>query len=122
MLKRLRTEYKPETLSFLDNVGIVCVSEPFVSHAAVFCFQGPVGTPYEKGIFTVSLIYRDTYPFKPVKIRFMHPVLHPSINVQGIDWKVMKDNWSPFMTVDILLPALVNYLAIIDEKDYEKFK
>ena len=121
-LKRLKKEYRPETLSLLDNIGIVCVQEPFESDTAVFSFQGPVGTPYEKGIFTVSLSYPCDYPFKPVKVRFMHPVLHPSIDESKMDWTLMKDNWCPGITVDILVPALLHYLTIIDEKDYENFK
>ena len=121
-LKRLRREYTPEILSLLDNIGIVCVSEPFESDSAVFSFQGPVGTPYEKGIFTVSLSYPSDYPWKPVKVRFMHPVLHPSIDASKMDWLLMKDSWCPAITVDILVPALLHYLTIIDEKDYENFK
>ena len=43
--------------------------------------DGPEGTPFVGGKFTVNLDFSDGYPFKPPKIKFVTKIYHP--NVKG---------------------------------------
>ena len=41
--------------------------------------EGPEGTPFIGGVFTVCLDFRDNFPFKPPKINFETMIYHPSV-------------------------------------------
>ena len=41
--------------------------------------DGPAGTPYEGGKFTVSIDFSDNYPFKCPKVQFVTKVYHPNV-------------------------------------------
>jgi hypothetical protein len=41
--------------------------------------SGPVGSPYEKGNFVLSVSLTETFPQTPPLVRFLTPVLHPNI-------------------------------------------
>jgi ubiquitin-conjugating enzyme E2 T len=45
--------------------------------------QGPKGTVYEKGVFTLSVHIPPRYPFEPPQVRFITPVYHPNIDSGG---------------------------------------
>lgn len=45
--------------------------------------QGPKGTVYEKGVFTLSVHVPARYPFEPPQVRFVTPVYHPNIDDGG---------------------------------------
>ena len=40
---------------------------------------GPVGSPYDKGNFVLSVCLTETFPQTPPLVRFLTPVLHPNI-------------------------------------------
>ncbi len=41
--------------------------------------DGPAGSPYEGGKFTLSLLLPKEYPFKPPTINFKTRIYHPNI-------------------------------------------
>lgn len=58
--------------------------------------MGPQGTPYEGGVFHLSITFPNDYPFKPPKVAFTTKVYHPNINTNGsICLDILKDSWSP---------------------------
>ena len=73
--------------------------------------MGPSASPYEGGVFYLNIIFPQNYPFKPPKITFLTKVYHPNINSSGgICLDVLKDQWSPALTIDKILLSICSLL------------
>jgi len=72
---------------------------------------GPTGSVYEGGIFNLSIEFPPNYPFKPPKIRFITRIYHPNINMSGgICLDILKDQWSPALTISKVLISICSLL------------
>ncbi|KAL2935592.1 Ubiquitin-conjugating enzyme E2 27 [Bienertia sinuspersici] len=73
---------------------------------------GPVDSPYEGGSFLIDIVLTDGYPFEPPKMKFLTKVWHPNISSQSgaICLDILKDQWSPALT---LKTALVSIQALL---------
>eukprot|EP01083_Nonionella_stella_P031399 85996_1 len=68
---------------------------------------GVEGTPYEGGQYLLSITFPMDYPLKPPTIKFDTKIYHGSISEYGaIDCDILKDNWSPVLTVAKILHTL----------------
>jgi ubiquitin-conjugating enzyme E2 D/E len=68
---------------------------------------GPDKSPYAGGIFHLKIRFPPDYPFKPPKINFTTRVYHCNINDQGgICLDILKDNWSPALTISKVLLSI----------------
>lgn len=47
-------------------------------------FKGPQGTPYEGGVYEVSIKIPNEYPFKPPVMKFITKIWHPNISSQTV--------------------------------------
>lgn len=73
--------------------------------------MGPTGTPYYGGVFYLNITFPANYPFKPPKIHFVTKIYHPNINSGGgICLDVLKDNWSPALTISKILISICSLL------------
>ena len=73
---------------------------------------GPEGSPYEGGIFFLNIIFPVDYPFKPPKCSFRTRVYHPNVNSNGsICVSVLKDEWSPALTITKILLSISSLLT-----------
>lgn len=73
---------------------------------------GSEGTPYAGGIFKLSIHFTADYPFKPPKIKFITKIYHCNINSEGdICLDILKDQWSPALTISKVLLSITSLLA-----------
>ncbi|KAG7089001.1 hypothetical protein E1B28_012949 [Marasmius oreades] len=82
-------------------------------------FPGPEGTPYAGGHFEVDIIIPDSYPFQPVKMKFITKVYHPNISSASgaICLDILKDAWSPVLTLKSTLISLQSLLCSPEPND-----
>ncbi len=81
--------------------------------------NGPKGTVYEGGVFAVDIHIPDAYPFEPPKMKFTTKIWHPNVSsVTGaICLDILKDQWSPALTIKTALVSLQALLSAPEPKD-----
>ncbi|KAG8927585.1 hypothetical protein FRC03_010492 [Tulasnella sp. 419] len=82
-------------------------------------FKGPEDTPYSGGTFQVDIIIPDSYPFQPVKMKFITKVYHPNVSSASgaICLDILKDAWSPVLTLKSTLISLQSLLCSPEPND-----
>ena len=79
---------------------------------------GPTGTPYEGGVFRLSLRFPTDYPFKPPHVQFNTKIYHPNINsAGGICLDILKNQWSPALTISKVLLSILSLLSDANPND-----
>eukprot|EP01084_Bolivina_argentea_P001079 1971_1 len=82
--------------------------------------QGPSNTPYEHGLFKLSIKFPKDYPFNPPDIKFQTKIYHCNINDEGvIKLHILHKGceWSPALTVTKVLIAITSLLLSPDPDD-----
>ncbi|KAH9422021.1 ubiquitin-conjugating enzyme E2 E3 [Dermatophagoides pteronyssinus] len=79
---------------------------------------GPPGSVYEGGVFFLDIHFSSEYPFKPPKVTFRTRIYHCNINSQGvICLDILKDNWSPALTISKVLLSICSLLTDCNPAD-----
>lgn len=70
--------------------------------------QGPQESPYQGGLYNLTIDIPDRYPFEPPRVRFTTPIYHPNIDSDGrICLDTLKiqphGSWSPSVNINTLL-------------------
>ena len=74
--------------------------------------MGPEGSPYYGGVFYLNITFPSNYPFKPPKVIFATKIYHPNINSSGgICLDILKDNWTPALTISKVLLSICSLLT-----------
>ena len=81
--------------------------------------KGPMSTPYEGGKFAIDITLPSDYPFVPPKMKFITKVWHPNISSQSgaICLDILKNEWSPALTVRTALISLMALLSAPEPDD-----
>jgi ubiquitin-conjugating enzyme E2 D/E len=74
--------------------------------------MGPADSPYQGGVFSLSITFPPDYPFKPPKCQFATKIYHPNISAEGvICLDILKEEWSPALSVGKLLLSIGSLLT-----------
>ena len=70
--------------------------------------QGPQESPYQGGLYNLTIDIPDRYPFEPPRVRFTTSIYHPNIDSDGrICLDTLKiqphGSWSPSVNINTLL-------------------
>lgn len=108
--KRIRKELADLTKKPVDNISAGPVGDDIMHWEAIIV--GPKDTPYEGGTFSLDVRFPGDYPFKPPKVKFNTKVYHCNINSSGgICLDILKDNWSPALTLSKVLLSICSLLT-----------
>jgi ubiquitin-conjugating enzyme E2 D/E len=109
-IKRLTKELKDMQKDDIPNLSAGPVNDNLFEWEAVI--MGPIGTPYEGGIFNLSISIPSNYPFKPPIVIFKTKIYHPNINSAGnICLDILKTQWSPALTISKILLSICSLLS-----------
>lgn len=115
-LKRLTTEFNNFKKEETPNISAGLVNSDITHWTAVII--GPIGTPYENGILNLNIEFPEDYPFKPPHIKFTSKIWHPNVSTSGgICLDILKNNWSPALTVSKILLSICSLLADPNDSD-----
>lgn len=74
--------------------------------------MGPSDSPYQSGVFFLTIHFPTDYPFKPPKVAFTTKIYHPNINSNGsICLDILRSQWSPALTVSKVLLSICSLLC-----------
>lgn len=78
--------------------------------------RGPVGTPYEGGVFQLNIRVGTDYPLAPPTISFVTKVFHPNVHFKSGDvcLDILKKEWSPAWGLQAACRAV---LALLSDPD-----
>lgn len=108
-LKRISREYK----EILKDPPTGCSAAPSSDnlHEWNAVIIPPEHSIYQGGVFDLKVEFPTDYPFKPPKIKFTTKIYHCNVNADGgICLDILKDNWSPALTISKVLLSLLQLL------------
>ena len=74
--------------------------------------MGPAESNYQGGVFHLIIRFPPDYPFKPPRVTFQTKIYHPNVNEKGgICLDILKDQWSPALTVSKVLLSISSLLT-----------
>ena len=118
MADRIRKELNELAKKDGSGVTAALVSAVDISHL-IGSLTGPADSPYEGGVWSVDIVLPRNYPFEAPKMKFTTPLWHPNISSQtgAICLDILKDAWSPALTVKTALLSLQALMCAPEPND-----
>ena len=116
-LRRLQREYADIEKDPPANctAGPVSDADFFTWEALIF---GPSESPFQGGVFRLSINFPSDYPFKSPIITFKTKIYHPNINAAGgICLDILKSQWSPALSISKVLLSILSLLTDANPSD-----
>ncbi|KAG8764259.1 hypothetical protein FRC15_007698 [Serendipita sp. 397] len=116
-LRRLQKEIADLRADPHSKVTIELVDDSLLH--LIGTFVGPPDTPYEGGTYEVDIQIPQTYPFAPPKMKFLTKLYHPNVSSASgaICLDILKDAWSPVLTLKSTMISLQSLLCSPEPKD-----
>jgi len=98
-VRKLASKY---TVNFIKGIKELVVN-----------FAGPIGTPYEHGIWVIRIDIPDSYPFQSPSVGFINKIYHPNVDEASgsVCLDVINQKWSSIYELthifDHFLPQLL---------------
>ncbi len=110
VIQRLNKEYANMQKEGTTNLSAAPVGDNLFEWEGIII--GPTETPYEGGIFILSISIPSNYPFKPPSVIFKTKIYHPNINSSGhICLDILKNQWSPALSISKILLSICSLLS-----------
>jgi ubiquitin-conjugating enzyme E2 D len=119
-LKRINKEFKDMQREIAGGAPHGCTAQPVGSDMFHWSgvINGPADSPYENGSFEMTIRFPVDYPFKPPKVAFVTKIYHPNIAPNGgICLDILKQQWSPALTISKVLLSICSLLTDPNPKD-----
>merc|ERR1712004_450278 len=101
-----------------SNQGVHIFPAPDTLNFWRALIEGPEDSPFRGGVFALSVVIPDSYPFKPPQIRFETPIYHCNVNDSGgICLNILKEKWNPALTIPKCLEAIRRMMKDPDTDD-----
>jgi ubiquitin-conjugating enzyme E2 D/E len=108
--KRISKEYAELMKEPMGNLTAGPVGDDLFQWNATL--NGPEGSVYQGGSFSLHLQFPTDYPFKPPKVKFLTKVFHPNISSDGsICIDILKEQWSPALSITKVLLSIGSMLT-----------
>jgi ubiquitin-conjugating enzyme E2 D/E len=113
-LKTIRQEIKTNKCPYVESIDLK--DNNILIWKAIM--KGPEDTPFENGKFELELTFPDDFPYKPPRVYFKTKVYHPNVADNGnICLDLLKDNWSPILSISKLLLSINSLMAYPNPDD-----
>ena len=107
-----RLQYEIKNSKELHEYGITTIVDESNIYKWIITMKGPADSPYQEGIFKLSVGFPSNYPFAPPSINFITKIYHCNVNKSGgICLDILKDQWSPALTISKVLLSLCSLLS-----------
>ncbi|CAH0391214.1 unnamed protein product [Bemisia tabaci] len=107
---RLRNELKTLTSEPPEGIEAMPLDSNYCHWQATI--TGPVGSPYEGGIFYLYVLVPYGYPMSPPIVRFLTKIFHPNISRHGdVGLDSITHNWSLALTLSKVLISVQSLLT-----------
>lgn len=114
--KRIVKELKTMLKDPPPNISASPVDENDLYRWQAIIF-GPADSVYAGGVFKLSIIFPADYPFKAPRIEFITKIYHCNILNKSLCIDILKNQWSPALTIDKVLISILSLLMDPNPED-----